>query len=317
MSMPDYPPDPNAPSTTPPSTGTPASDYTIPQQYTPPTAPRRTDPVVLPPGSSYGAWFTAIVDVAKRSWKSALFTSLGVVVPMAIVSLIAYAIGAGGTLTIFSLLSHAGLSFVGYVGAMFVKLLLSIVAAYVASVGWAAGSWALVQEAKTGRPANINEAFQYGMKRAMALFPWTVVAGFACVIGLMFFYIPGLYLAFAFSLFGFVAVFERNPQPLMRSLNMLHKSVGPSLARVGTLFGVFLVYNGIVQAFFGILSIPGRVLAGGTVVYGIGEGFLQMFATVLLAPAIAALMVGLLVTYAELRAQEGPTSTDDLVAGLG
>jgi hypothetical protein len=316
MSMPDYPPDPNPPTTTPPPT--PASDYTIPQQFTPPTPPpNRTDPLVLPSGSSYGGWFTTITEVAKRSWKSALFTSLGVVVPLAIVSLIAYAMGAGGTLTIFLLFSHPGLSFISFIGALFIKLLLTIVAAFVAAAAWAAGSWALVNEAKTGRTANIQEAYQYGLRRAMALFPWTVVAGFACVIALMFFYIPGLYLAFAFSMFGFVATFERGQQPLARSFNMLHRSIGPSLARVGTLFGIFLVYNGIVSLIFGIFSITARVVAGNTPVYGIGEGFLQMIATILLAPAVAVLMIGLLVTYAELRAQEAPTSTNDLATQLG
>jgi hypothetical protein len=320
MSMPDYPPDPNPPTTTPPPppTGNPASGYTVPQQFTPPAPPpSRTDPLVLPSGSNYGGWFSAVMDVAKRSWKSALFTSLGVVVPLAIVSLIAYAIGAGGTLTIFLLFSHPGLGFISFIGALFIKLVLTIAAAFVASAAWAAGAWALVTEAKTGRPANIQEAYQYGLRRAMSLFPWTVVAGFLCVIGLMFFYIPGLYLAFAFSMFGFVATFERGQQPLTRSLNMLHRNIGPSLARVGTLFGIFLVYNGIVSLFFGIFTITTRVVAGNTPVYGIGEGFIQMIATIVLAPAVAVLMIGLLVTYAELRAQEAPTSTDDLAAQLG
>ena len=42
--------------------------------------------------------------------------------------------------------------------------------------------------------------------------------------------------------------------PLMRSLNMVHRSIGPSLARVGTVFGIYLVYYGIVTAFFGLRS---------------------------------------------------------------
>jgi hypothetical protein len=46
-------------------------------------------------------------------------------------------------------------------------------------------------------------------------------------------------------------------------------------------------------------------------------GFVEMIGTVLLAPAIAFLMIGLLVTYGELRAKEAPTSTEDLAAQLG
>ena len=185
MSMPDYPPDPNAPSTTPPSTGTPASDYTIPAQYTPPAAAKRTDPLVLPSGSTYGAWFSAISDVAKRSWKSTgIISAVGVAAPLAVLSLISYSAGVGGVISIVTPFRHPG--------GTLLKLVISIGVAFVASVGWAAGSWALVNEAKTGQPANVNAAFQYGLKRAMALFPWAVIAGVACVVGLMLLWAPGL-----------------------------------------------------------------------------------------------------------------------------
>jgi hypothetical protein len=315
MSMPDYPPDPNPPAVTPPSTGTPASDYTIPSQFTPPA--NRTDPLVLPPGSSYGAWFSTITEVAKRSWKSALIISaIGIAAPLAIVTLISYVMGVGGTFTFFSVFSHPGLGFVGFVGAMFIKLVLLVAASFVAAVGWAAGSWALVQEAKSGQSANVNAAFQYGMKRAMRLFPWTVAAGLACVFGVFFFWIPGLFLAFAVSLFGFVAVFEPSPNPLMRSWNLVQKSIGGSLARVGTLFGVYLVYFWVISLVVLVISLPFRIFTSGAT-RGFGVGFFQMIGTLVLAPGIAFLLIGLFVTYAELRAQEGPTSTDTLADELG
>jgi hypothetical protein len=303
---------------TPPSVA-PAGGYSVPQQFTPPAAvPARTDPLVLPPGSSYGAWFSTFTEVAKRSWKSALMTAgVGVAAPLAIVSLISYTMEVGGTVSIFGLATHVGFSFFGFLVALFVKLLLSVAAAFVASVGWAAGSWALVTEAKTGQPANVSAAFQYGMKRAMALFPWAVVAGLLCSVALLFLWVPGLYLAFAFSMFGFVAVFEPTQMPLVRSLNMVHRNIGNSLARVGTLIGGYLVYYGIVTGIFTAISLPGRILTGGSFASNLIAGILQMIGTVLLAPAIGALLIGLLVTYAELRAQEAPTSTDDLAAALG
>jgi hypothetical protein len=321
MSMPpDYPPDPNS-TTTPPTSESPGGDYTVPAQFTPP--PRSTpsaggaDPLVPAANSSYGAWFSAVRAVAQRSWRSTLIISaIGIAAPLAIVTLISYLMGAGGTFTFFSLFSHPGLSFVSFVGAMFIKLVLLVAASYVASVGWAAGGWALVQEAKTGQPANVNAAFQYGMKRAMRLFPWTVAAGLACVFGVFFFWVPGLFLAFAFSLFGFAAVFEHVPNPLTRSWNLVQKSIGSSLAKIGTLLGIYLVYYWIISLIVLVISLPFRIFSSGAT-RGFGVGFFEMIGTLVLAPGIALLMIGLLVTYGELRSQEAPTSTDSLAAELG
>jgi hypothetical protein len=316
MSMPDYPPDPNPPAVTPPSPGTPASDYTIPSQFTPPA--NRTDPLVLPPNSSYGAWFSTVMEVAKRSWKSALIISaIGIAAPLAIVSLISYTMDVGGMLSMFGFFTHRGFSFIGFLGALFVKLLLLIAAAFVTSAGWAAGSWALVQEAKTGRSANVNAAFQYGLKRAMRLFPWAVLAGIAFFIGYWFLWVPALAVAFGFSMFGFAATFENTANPLVRSFTMLLRNIGPSLGRVGTVLGIYLVYYWIVSAFFALLTLPGQIFGGGSFGAHLLSGIIWMIGTVVLAPAFAFLLIGLFVTYAELRAQEGPTSTDALAAELG
>ena len=62
---------------------------------------------MLPPGSSYGAWFSTITEVAKRSWKSALIISaIGIAAPLAVLSLISYSMGVGGTLTFFTVFRH-------------------------------------------------------------------------------------------------------------------------------------------------------------------------------------------------------------------
>ena len=65
-----------------------------------------------------------------------------------------------------------------------------------------------------------------------------------------------------------------------------------------------------------MISLPFRIFSSGAT-QGIGVGFVEMIGTLVLAPAIALLLIGLLVTYAELRAQESPTSTDALAAELG
>jgi hypothetical protein len=98
---------------------------------------------------------------------------------------------------------------------------------------------------------------------------------------------------------------------------MLVRSIGSSLARVATVLGIYLVYYWIVSAFFGLLTLPGQIFGGGSFGAHLLSGIIWMIGTVVLAPGFAFLLIGLFVTYGELRAQEGPTSTDTLAAELG
>jgi len=82
-------------------------------------------------------------------------------------------------------------------------------------------------------------------------------------------------------------------------------------------FGIYLVYYWIVSAIFGLLTLPGRIIGGNSFGANLLTGIIEMIATVILAPGLAFLLIGLFVTYSELRAQEGPTSTDTLAAELG
>jgi hypothetical protein len=270
---------------------------------------------VLPPGSLFSAWFAKVIEVAKRSWKSALIICLiGIAAPQALVDLIGTAAGWSATVSVTSLSAALGSLLVG----LLLTLVLSVAACYVAAAGWAAGTWALVREASTGQPADLSQAFGYGFKRAGGLFPWTILAALAVGIASVCFVLPGVYLAFGFSMFGFVAVFERGVNPLGRSFKLTHNSVtiGPTLGKVGILIGVYLVYTSVIGLIFGAFALAVSIGSGG-VVEGIGSGFVQAVATLLSAPAFAVLLIGLLPTYAELRARETPLSTAQLNHDLG
>src|SRR5258708_4256820 len=147
MSMPPgVPPDPNAPYTTTPPADEPDPVYPAPQQYSPPPAVSSGDPLVLPAGSSFGAWFSKFMEVAKRSWKSALIIStIGIAAPLAVLSVISYAMGVGPLLSVFDVF-RIGLG--SFIVGLFVKIIVSIMVAFPVSVGWAAGTWALVKEAQ-------------------------------------------------------------------------------------------------------------------------------------------------------------------------
>jgi len=339
MSMPPgLPPDPNQPPTTPMTpppapqypaypaaqpADAPQGGYSAPPQF--PVAPPYqaapagyADPLVLAPGSSFSAWFAKFQEVAKRSWKSSLIIMLlGVAAPRALVALIGGLAGYGGGYS-YSVLTHIGTFFLG----LLVTLVLSIAAAFVASAAWAAGTWALIQEAQTGQSANLGAAFQYGFRRAMAIFPWAVVAGFAVTLGTICLFLPGLYLAFAFSMFGFAAIFERGKNPLGRSFNLTHKSsqIGPTIGKVAIVFGIYLIYSLIIGAIFGAIAVAvafGSIRSGVTTDLGFVGNFIEAIGTLLTGPVLAVVLVGLFVTYAELRAQEAPLNTATLAQELG
>jgi len=136
-------------------------------------------------------------------------------------------------------------------------------------------------------------------------------------VGYLVLWVPVLAVAFGFSMFGFAATFENTGNPLTRSFTMVIRNIGPTLARVATVFGIYLVYYWIVSAIFGLLTLPGRIIGGNSFGANLLTGIIEMIATVILAPALAFLLIGLFVTYSELRAQEGATSTDTLAAELG
>jgi hypothetical protein len=275
--------------------------------------------LVLGPGATYGAWFSKVQEVAKRSWKSALIIcAIGIAAPYGVSGLVAR-LGRWGTgyglLGIGSFFTALGTLLLGFL----VALLFSIAGCFVAAAGWSAGTWALVQEAATGRPANIGKAFSYGAKRAMSLFPWTILAAVAFAIASACLWIPGLYIAFGFSMFGFVALFERGQNPVARSFNLTHNSAtfGPTLGRIATLLGAASVYLWIVWAIEGALEVAIAFGTRGTVGYNFGAGIVELIGGILAAPAFAVLLIGLLPTYAELRAREsGGMTTARLLADL-
>lgn len=308
MPPPQMPP-PVPPPPTPPQP--PAGGYSVPPQNIPPVG--FSDPLVLAPGSSFGAWFTKVTEIAKRSWKSALIiATLGIAVPRAAVAL-AGSLGGLGTGLSVANLGGLGSAVGSLILGLLVTLLVGAVGCYIAAAGWAAGTWALVQEAATGRPANVGQAFGYGFTRATALFPWTLLAAVAFTVASACFFVPGIYVAFGFSMFGFAALFERSANPVARSFALTHNSatIGPTLGKVGILFGVYLVYTIIIGAIFGAMALAFALGTGGFA-YNLSYGLIQAVASLLSAPAFAVLLIGLLPTYAELRARQAPLSTAQL-----
>ncbi|MFC7482170.1 hypothetical protein ACFQX7_22085 [Luedemannella flava] len=270
----------------------------------------------MPGGPDFSSWFAKVQEVAKRSWKSALIiTGLGISVPMAVVAVIQqFAIGAW-TFSVLDFDSTA--TAVGsLLGGFLVLLLLYVGVAFIASAAWAAGTWAIVQEAGTGQSANVGDAFRYGMSRAMRLFPWTILFGLAVGVGTACCVLPGVYAAFAFSMYGFVGVFQRGENPVGGSFQLAHSDFGPNLGKILIAFVPYVIFGYVVPLIFGIIGVAAAGAVGSSIDPGFGYnatlGIIDGIGTLIGAVGYAGMLLALLPTYAQLRARQAPTSTASL-----
>ncbi len=290
----------------------PPPDYAAPppgNSYAVPAGYQSVGDPLVPAGPDFSTWFAKLQEVAKRSWKSALIlTGLGIAVPMAVIAVLRqFAIGAW-TFNVLQV-GDLGTAIGSFLGGLVLLIIAYVGVAFVASIAWAAGTWALVQEAATGQSANIGEAFKFGTSRAMRLWPWAIVAGIAYGVGSACCYLPGVYAAFAFSMFGFVGLFQRGVNPLGGSAQMAHADFGPNLGKILLTFVPFLIFGIVVPTIFRLLAGAAAGVFSTGFTYDLTYGLVAGIGELIAAPGYAALLLGLLPTYAQLRARQAPVST--------
>jgi hypothetical protein len=296
-----------------------------------------------------------VFEVLKRSWLSAtIITALGIALPLAIIWIIPsfvehgyFAFAAQGDYWgVFVNNFFDGFNLSG--GSYFLFLVLLLIAfcaaAYVVAAGWAAAVYAVVHQAG-GQKVSVGQAMSYGMRRSKDLWLWVVIAGVVLAVAYSLFVIPYLIGLFLLSMFGFATLFERSKSPLLRSVQL---ATGPRSAllapRVGTLIGVVFIYNLIIQAIMHAIATSAaesaaqaaqqnvlnglqtgnltNLLNGGSVTdflpSYIGSSITLAIVGALFAiPTFVIAVTGLTVSYAEVRAADGPTSTAQLQAELG
>lgn len=281
------------------------------------------DPLVTRSGNGFAGWLNTVRHVTERSGKPVLLISLvGIAVPTAIASMTTSIMGVEGYISP-SLGDVQWL--LGRLPEVMVDLLVALAvvvgSVYVASAALAASAWTIVEESITGQPASIVQAFRFGFDRARWLWLWSLAIGLVVKIGLMCCLVPGVYAIYACSLFAFVGVFERLSNPVFRSMSLTHRGIRIALLRIPLSLlpcVIFtLVYSETVnttfKAAFGIGNHLGTTTKVGLVVLNGIQTFAEV---VLLAPSVGAVMIALLVTYAELRACESPLTTQQLRTAL-
>ncbi|WP_262282826.1 hypothetical protein [Micromonospora sp. MA102] len=276
------------------------------------------DPLVTPPHAGVGGWFSRCGGALRRGWRQLLpIMLLTQTVPATVIAVISLALapteqpvtGADGTPALPSGYFEHVFAFYGAV------LLAALIFGPLQSAGWAAGTWVVARQA-AGEPVGVGAALRYGLRRALGLWGWTIVTSLLITVGACFCLLPGLYAAFAFALFGPIYLFERQ-EPIGRAWRMFHQRFGMVLGRVALVMCALIaaaVVDGVLglvnQLAFGVdpLAAPGTA---------VGAVALAVVGAVLATPAYLAQLVGLVATYAEQRAHEGPVNAARLAAELG
>ncbi|WLS47386.1 hypothetical protein Q3V37_09220 [Micromonospora profundi] len=277
------------------------------------------DPLVTPPGAGLPGWLQRFNGGLRRGWRQLVpILLLTQVLPAAALAIISLALDpsagwdtqppdpAAGLPDNFGteLLTFAVVLIVG-----------SLLIGAVQAIGWAAGSWVITQQA-AGRPASLDAALGYGVRRALGLWGWTLVTGLLVGVGICLCVLPGIYLAFALSMAGPVYLFERQ-NPIGRSFRMFHDRFGMMLGRVALVGGVVLVVSLISGALESVGTAPFGTDPFGSPGSAVGVVVVIAVTSVLALPAYLVQLVGLLVTYTEQRAHEGPVNSAGLAAELG
>ena len=294
----------------------PGQPYGLPYGWHPGVDPY--DPLVNPPYAGIGGWFSRCTGVVRRGWRQLLpIMLLTQTVPAAALTVLSIALAPTGQ-PVTRPDGTTGLP-VGYVqnvlafyGAF---LLASLIFGLLQGIGWAAGTWVVTRQA-VGERVGVGAGLRYGLRRALGLWGWTIVASLLIMVATCACILPGIYMAAAVALFGPVYLFERK-DPMGRSFGTLHRRFGMVFGRVA-LVALALAAAGVVnfvvemvnQVVFGLhpLDAPGSA---------VGAVALAVLGAVLVTPAYLAQLVGLVATYAEQRAQDGPVNAARLAAELG
>jgi|GEM_PF-2669456 len=277
-----------------------------------------TDPLVSPPGAGLGGWYDRCVGVVRRGWRVLLpILLITHVLPAVVLLVLSLGVDPGAHWEASFAQDPSGLPD-GFLRDLAVLFLVSaaggVLIMFVQCLGWAGGSWVIARQA-VGQPVGVGTALRYGLRRAPGLWGWTLLAGVIVGVGLCLCVVPGIYLAFALSLAGPVYLFERR-DPIGRAFGMFHRRFGMVLGRLALVVAVVLVGDLLVGAVQSAATAPfgADPLAGPGTAVGVVAA---LAVTELLSLPVDVLsLVGLVVTYAEQRAHEGPVSSAVLAGEL-
>lgn len=277
------------------------------------------DALVTPPGAGLNGWFSRCWGAVRRGWSLLLpIVVLTQVLPAAALSVLGLIFDPSArweaelAADSAALPANFGVDLAKWMGVLVAG---SLIFGLVQCVGWAAGTWVIARQA-AGAQVSLGGAFGYGMRRAFGLWGWTLLLTLIVLLGFCLCFLPGVYAGFALAMAGPVYLFERR-DPFGRSHRMLRDRLGLLLGRVALTAGVVIAVGFVAGVVEGVLLMPFGTAPLEAVDTAVGAVLVIVGAALVGLPAYLAQLVGLLVTYAEQRAHEGPVNSGQLAAELG
>lgn len=184
-------------------------------------------------------------------------------------------------------------------------LLWTLVTVWLSAWGWAASIVAITEQA-VGAELTVGRALRLGARRMWSMTGWYLLYGLMVLLGLGCLVVPGLYLMVAGGLFSLVVIYE-GQGGIGRSFALVHSAFGAALGRIGLVW-LFL---------FSAYCVLGTCLSGlgfstsTSASFRVVGDVIGSLVGVLLLPVV---VIGLLLTYTQLRARSEPLTTDQLVS---
>jgi hypothetical protein len=307
----------------------PSDGYQVPPtygQYVPPFRPGGYDPLVPAPGSRFEGWWMLVVATFKRSARTLIMIFLLTsALPSLVVAVAGSATGAALALNPLTINEETGgISWNEGVIAGFLAagVVFIFVTTFLNALGWGAGIYAVVQAA-AGQPVSLAAAFRAGFRRVLPMWGWSLLCVLIIGVGTVLCVVPGLYFGLALSLFGFAVMFERGTSPIARSFRLVNNNFGAAIGRVALLVAMYVVVSFVVSCIVGVLvgllgmSTVGAIEPSGAGAVGLSLGaqiVSSLIQEAVALPLLSFLLVGLMITYTQLRSNEAPLSTPQLWA---
>lgn len=277
------------------------------------------DPLVPHPGGGFSAWWNTLWSAFARSWKQLLpIVALTSAVPGIIVAILGVESVSRGFIVVDDGVRGDVTVHWGVFGALAgLAVAVGIVGLFAAAIGWSGAMWLVTRQA-AGAPASVGAALAFGARRCLRLGGLFVVVGLMVVVGLVACLLPGLYLAVAASLVVPFAIFDRGSSAIGGSFRLVNRNFGAVLGRL-------LIMYLLVSAVSGVINlIVSAIATGSTMTTAAGTGPSAgalvgeaVFSLIVSIPTTMFLIIGVLMTYAQMRARAVPTTAHDLVNSLG
>ena len=265
--------------------------------------PTPADPLV---SVDFNGWWTRSFRLLKVYWRHAALLQLVWVIPLIVGGAISATLLLGPFQDLIDTPQGAEPDWHPFVRMLYVVVPLGLVAAVLTLIVSLA-TYHLVVQAALAHPLSVGLALRTAARRAPAYVGWGLLGILTTLVGFVFCFLPGYYVAAVLTVLPVVVLLERD-FAVRRCFRLFHARTGDSVARVATIIGLGIGIGILEQILFGLL---GASLG----IFGDGEPrpwvivALSVLAAVFNGASQVALAPFRVTAYADMRARNEPFTT--------